>query len=136
MGRTEPPGTLTVGPIDVAQVERYSEAARDHNPVHLDAEFARRIGLSGPIVHGMFVMGQFERLIRRWTTDQVVEDVSVRFTKPVPVGSALTLQVRLAQATPLEDGRVRTLLRLVATVDRTVVAIGTATVAGSRLELN
>jgi hypothetical protein len=44
--------------------------------------------------------------------------------------------VRLAQATPLEDGRVRTLLRLVATVDRTVVAIGTATVAGSRLELN
>jgi acyl dehydratase len=129
------PGTLTVGPVEAAQVERYALAARDHNPVHLDAAFARRIGLEGPIVHGMFVMGQFERLVRRWRTDQAVENLSLRFTKPVPIGSTLTLQARLAQATPLEDGRIRTLLRVVATVDRAVVAIGTVGLLGSGFDL-
>lgn len=135
MSGTSAPGTLTVGPVDAAQVERYAEAARDRNPVHLDAAFAHRIGLSGPIVHGMFVMGQLERLVRRWTTDQAVETLSLRFTKPVPVGSILSLQARLAQATPIADGRVRTLLRVVATVDRAVVAIGTVGLLGSRLDL-
>ena len=126
--------TLTVGPIDAARVERYAEAARDDNPVHLDADFAERLGLSGPIVHGMFVMGQFERVLRRWARDHTVEDLSVRFAKPVPVGAVVTIQARLAQASSVSEGRTRTLLRLVATVDRGVVAIGTATVMGPPLD--
>ena len=133
MGEAAAPGTLTVGPIDAARVERYADAARDHNPVHLDADFARRLGLSGPIVHGMFVMGQFERVIRGWATDHAVEGLSIRFARPVPVGAVVTVQARLARATPLQEGSVRTLLRLVATVDRGVVAIGTATVTGPPL---
>src|SRR4028118_1665648 len=87
MGEAAAPGMLTVGPIDAARVARYADAARDHNPVHLDADFARRLGLSGPIVHGMFVMGQFERVIRGWATDHAVEGLSIRFAKPVPAGA-------------------------------------------------
>ena len=127
------PGTLTVGTIDADRVERYAEAARDDNPVHRDGDFARRLGLSGPIVHGMFVMGQFERLLRRWAPDHAVENLSVRFARPVPVGAVVAIQARLARATPLSEGGERTLLRLVATVDRGVVAIGTATVTGPPL---
>ncbi len=134
MGDTPGPGIVTVGPVDAAQVLRYADASGDHNPVHLDAAFAQRIGLAGPIVHGMFVMGQFERVIRRWATDHAVEALSVRFTKPVPVGAVLTVQARIAQATPCEDGRIRTLLRLVASVDRTIVCIGTATLTCPRIE--
>jgi hypothetical protein len=81
----------------------------------------------------MFVMGQFERVIRGWATDHAVEGLSIRFAKPVPVGAVVTVQARLARATPLQEGSVRTLLRLVATVDRGVVAIGTATVTGPPL---
>ena len=133
MGESTAPGSLTIGPIDGTDVQRYADAARDHNPVHLDAAFAQRLGLDGPIVHGMFVMGQFERVIRLWTTDHAVENLSIRFAKPVPVGAVVTLQARIAQAAPMADGHARTLLRLVATVERGVVAIGTAAVTGPPL---
>jgi acyl dehydratase len=39
------------------QIAAYAEASGDHNPIHLDDEFARRVGLPGVIAHGMLQMG-------------------------------------------------------------------------------
>ena len=39
------------------QIAAYAGASGDHNPIHLDAEFARRVGLPGVIAHGMLQMG-------------------------------------------------------------------------------
>jgi acyl dehydratase len=39
------------------QIAEYAEASGDHNPIHLDDEFARSVGLSGVIAHGMLQMG-------------------------------------------------------------------------------
>jgi acyl dehydratase len=39
------------------QIAAYAEASGDHNPIHLDDEFARSVGLPGVIVHGMLQMG-------------------------------------------------------------------------------
>lgn len=36
---------------------RYAGASGDFNPIHIDAEFARSVGLPGPILHGLYVMG-------------------------------------------------------------------------------
>ncbi|HYT11697.1 MAG TPA: MaoC/PaaZ C-terminal domain-containing protein [Candidatus Nitrosopolaris sp.] len=40
-----------------AQIAEYAEASGDHNPIHLDGEFARSVGLPGIIAHGMLQMG-------------------------------------------------------------------------------
>lgn len=39
------------------EIAGYAEASGDRNPIHLDDEFARRVGLPGVIAHGMLQMG-------------------------------------------------------------------------------
>ena len=39
------------------QIADYAAASGDHNPIHLDADFARSVGLPGVIAHGMLQMG-------------------------------------------------------------------------------
>lgn len=39
------------------QIADYAEASGDHNPIHLDDEFARTVGLPGVIAHGLLQMG-------------------------------------------------------------------------------
>src|SRR5206468_9475428 len=40
---------------------RYAGASGDFNPVHIDAEFARSVGLPGRILHGLWTMPQVAR---------------------------------------------------------------------------
>jgi acyl dehydratase len=44
------------------QIQAYAEASGDHNPIHLDDEFARSVGLPGVIAHGMLQMGLAARV--------------------------------------------------------------------------
>jgi acyl dehydratase len=39
------------------QIAAYAAASGDVNPIHLDDEFARTVGLPGIIAHGMLQMG-------------------------------------------------------------------------------
>ena len=50
--RTTPDKYLTV---------RYAGASGDFNPIHIDDEFARQVGLPGKILHGLWTMAQVAR---------------------------------------------------------------------------
>jgi acyl dehydratase len=40
---------------------RYAGASGDFNPIHIDGEFARAVGLPGRILHGLWTMAQVAR---------------------------------------------------------------------------
>jgi acyl dehydratase len=40
---------------------RYAGASGDFNPIHIDPEFARAVGLPGNILHGLYMMGLVAR---------------------------------------------------------------------------
>jgi len=40
---------------------RYAGAGGDFNPIHIDEEFARAVGLPGRILHGLWTMAQVAR---------------------------------------------------------------------------
>jgi acyl dehydratase len=40
---------------------RYAAASGDFNPIHIDEEFARSVGLPGRILHGLWTMAQVAR---------------------------------------------------------------------------
>jgi acyl dehydratase len=63
-GRVMEPGStlseLKVTP-DRYLTYRYAGASGDFNPIHLDDEFARAVGLPGRILHGLWTMAQVAR---------------------------------------------------------------------------
>jgi acyl dehydratase len=40
---------------------RYAGASGDFNPIHVDEEFAKQVGLPGRILHGLWTMAQVAR---------------------------------------------------------------------------
>ncbi len=50
--RTTPDRFLTV---------RYAGASGDFNPIHIDEDFAKQVGLPGKILHGLWTMAQVAR---------------------------------------------------------------------------
>ena len=54
------PVELRVTPDPYVTV-RYAGASGDFNPIHIDEEFARNVGLPGRILHGLWTMAQVAR---------------------------------------------------------------------------
>jgi acyl dehydratase len=46
---------------DAGLTKRYAEASGDPNPIHIDEEFAKSVGLPGTILHGLYSMAQVAR---------------------------------------------------------------------------
>ena len=42
---------------------RYAGASGDFNPIHIDEEFAKSVGLPGRILHGLWTMAQVARAV-------------------------------------------------------------------------
>jgi acyl dehydratase len=42
---------------------RYAGASGDFNPIHIDEQFARQVGLPGRILHGLYTMAQVARAV-------------------------------------------------------------------------
>jgi acyl dehydratase len=40
---------------------RYAGASGDFNPIHIDPDFAKQVGLPGNILHGLYTMAQVAR---------------------------------------------------------------------------
>lgn len=43
---------------DAGLTKRYAEASGDPNPIHIDEDFAKSVGLPGTILHGLYSMAQ------------------------------------------------------------------------------
>ncbi len=56
----EPIPELKVTP-DKYVTYRYAGASGDFNPIHIDEEFAKQVGLPGRILHGLWTMAQVAR---------------------------------------------------------------------------
>jgi acyl dehydratase len=46
---------------DAGLTKRYADASGDMNPIHIDEEFAKKVGLPGCILHGLWSMAQVAR---------------------------------------------------------------------------
>jgi acyl dehydratase len=74
------------------QAERYARASGDHNPIHLDEEAARAVGLPGRILHGLCTMALAGRAVAE-VAGREPSRLAVRFSAPVALGDAVTTRV-------------------------------------------
>lgn len=84
--------------ISREQITAYAEASGDRNPIHLDEEFARQVGLPGVIAHGMLQMGLLASWLTRVAGDhRRLRRLGVRFAGVVVPGDTLTFGGRVAE---------------------------------------
>jgi acyl dehydratase len=79
--------------VTQAQIDAYADASGDHNPIHINPEAARAVGLPGTIAHGMLSMGFLGQLLTNWTTARPsgwIARLRVRFQAMVFPGDTLT----------------------------------------------
>ena len=78
------------------QTARYAAASGDDFAIHLDDEFARRVGLPGRIVHGLCTMAFAGRAVLEAAAvddPRAVKRLAVRFSAPLFPGESLTTRV-------------------------------------------
>ncbi|QCI66020.1 MaoC family dehydratase [Phreatobacter stygius] len=118
------------GPIDAAAVRCYAEASGDANPIHVDAGAAKAIGLDGPIVQGMLLMGLVDSALAAWLPQARCDKLSSRFALPVAVGSPVTVAARVVRLDSPEGRRRVTLRIFVRDGADKVVALAEAVLTG------
>ena len=72
-------------------LEIYADLTADHNPLHLDAEFAARTSFGRPIVYGTLVIAPLWQAIEaRFGAEALSSaNIEVKFLKPVEIGAWL-----------------------------------------------
>ncbi len=75
----------------------YCGASGDHNPVHVDIDFARAAGLGDVIAHGMLVMAYMGRCLTAWVNQDKIRQFSTRFLAMTRVGNQITCSARVTE---------------------------------------
>lgn len=71
--------------IGEGEVRRFADLSGDFNPLHLDADYARRTEFERPIAHGALLIGQVSRVLGMHIpgTRSLILSMKVRFPKPL-----------------------------------------------------
>lgn len=118
---------VTFGPITRTTLALYAGASGDHNPIHIDLDFAKKAGLQDVFAHGMLSMAQLGRVATNWGGADRMHGLSSRFTALTPVGATVTCTGRVAEKFE-QDGTPMLRIALTATIDD-----GTQTLRGEAL---
>lgn len=60
-------------------------ASGDHNPMHVDIDFAQSFGMPDVFAHGMLSMAYLAQLLTRWVPQSRIRSFGVRFVAITPV---------------------------------------------------
>jgi len=83
--------------IDRTVLALFAGASGDHNPIHLDLDFARRAGMPDVFAQGMLAMAWLGRLLTNWTPQQQLRRFDVRFQGIAHLGNALRCHGRVTE---------------------------------------
>ncbi|MAY26634.1 MAG: dehydratase [Polycyclovorans sp.] len=68
----------------------FAGASGDHNPVHIDLDFAKAAGMPDVFAHGMLSMAYLGRFLTNWAPQTQLRHYAVRFSAITPIGAKLT----------------------------------------------
>ena len=81
---------LELPPLTRHTLALYCGASGDHNPIHVDIDFARAAGMPDVFAHGMLSMAWLARLLTNWVAQDRIREYGVRFVAITQVGDAIT----------------------------------------------
>ncbi|MFF3493257.1 MaoC/PaaZ C-terminal domain-containing protein [Streptomyces sp. NPDC002795] len=114
--------TLECPRITRTTLALYAGASGDHNPVHIDIDACRAVGIDDVFAHGMLSMAYLGRLLTEAVPQERIASYDVRFTSITPVNATPTCT---GTVTRVEDGLAHLDL-IVSLPDGTVTLRGSA----------
>jgi acyl dehydratase len=87
----------TYPPITRHALAVYCGGSGDHNPVHVDSDFAKASGYPDVFVHGMLVMAYLGRSLTDTISPSAVRSYSVRFVSITQVHAEITCEGVVAE---------------------------------------
>ena len=119
------------GPISRTTLALYAGASGDHNPVHIDTDYARQAGLADVFAHGMLSFGVLARVVTQWAGQARLRSFGARFVSITQVGDLITCRGEVVERFRA-DGEDRLRLRVTATAgDGRETLVGEAVVAAA-----
>ena len=82
---------LKLAPISRHQLALYCGGSGDHNPIHVDIDFAKKFGFKDVFAHGMLSMAFLGRIVTSWVPQAQVRVLGTRFTSITWVGDVITV---------------------------------------------
>ncbi len=70
---------LELPPISRTTLALFAGASGDHNPIHIDIDFARKAGKEDVFAHGMLSMAYLARALTQWVPQSRLLSYGVRF---------------------------------------------------------
>lgn len=110
------------GPISRTVLALFAGGSGDHNPMHVDLDFAKSFGMNDVFAHGMLSMAYLAQLLTNWVRQEQIRSYSVRFLSITPVGTSVTCTGRVTEKFE-EAGEKRARIELQTTIDNGAVTL-------------
>jgi 3-hydroxybutyryl-CoA dehydratase len=76
--------------VDKYRALYYAGASGDYNPIHIDPEFGKMVGLGGVILQGLCTLGFVAKSVTDWAGDPGrLKRIKCRFAAPVLLGNTV-----------------------------------------------
>jgi acyl dehydratase len=119
----------TFPPVTRHTLALYCGASGDHNPIHVDIDFAKNAGFPDVFAHGMLVMGYLGQALTDAVPPARLRAFSTRFVAITQLGNTLTCEGTVAELFD-ENGEARARLALTTRDERGEVKLeGSAVIA-------
>jgi len=89
--------SLSTPPISRHTLALYCGASGDHNPIHVDLDFAKSSGLDDVIAHGMLSAGYLGRMLTNWVPQSALRSWKNRFTAMTQIGESVTCTGKIVE---------------------------------------
>lgn len=94
---------LQLGPVDRTTLALFAGASGDHNPIHIDIDFARRAGMPDVFAQGMLGMAWLGRLITQWIPQGQLRQYDARFAGITHLGNTITCTGEVVELMELDS---------------------------------
>lgn len=104
------------GPISRTTLALFAGASGDHNPIHIDTDFARDAGMPDVFAHGMLSMAYLAQLLTRWRPQAQLRSWQARFVAITPVHATVRCTGEVIEIFE-RDGERQARLKIAAAID-------------------
>lgn len=88
---------LQLPPITRYTLALYAGASGDHNPIHIDSDFAVKAGMPDVFAHGMLSMAYLGRMLTDWQPQSRLRKFSNRFAAITHLEDVITCSGRVVE---------------------------------------